>query len=152
MPHIHDLYDYVVSVFIVRRDRVFLAYHRKYREWLPVGGHIELHEDPLQALRHEVREECGLKVRLLSRAPRISHPGVKPLPAPEFVDVHHITRRHRHIAFIYIARALTGRVRLERREFIRYAWLSKKDLAARRYNLTRSIRFYCEQALERCAR
>ncbi len=46
MPHIHELYDFVVSAFIVHRGRVLLIYHKKYDEWLPIGGHVELDEDP----------------------------------------------------------------------------------------------------------
>lgn len=151
MPHIHELYDFVVSVFIVRRGRALLAYHKKYNEWLPVGGHIELDEDPMQALAKEVREECGLKLRLFAQAPKIAHRGVKPLPAPDYLDVHKIKGKHKHIALIYFARALNDEVRLEEREFREYAWLSKKELGLKKYKLTRSIRFYCERALERDA-
>lgn len=151
MPHIHALYDFVVSVFIVRRGRTLLAYHKKYNEWLPVGGHIELDEDPLQALWKEVREECGLKIRLFAQAPNVKHAGVKPLPAPDFLDVHRIKGKHKHIALIYLARAAAGRVKLEKREFREYAWLSREDLDKKKYKLTRSIRFYCEEALKRDA-
>ena len=91
MPHIHKLYDFVVTVFIVNRGRVLLIDHKKYDEWLPIGGHIELDEDPEMALIREIQEECGLKVRLLAGKPDIAHPGVKPIPTPSFVDVHRIT-------------------------------------------------------------
>ena len=152
MPHLHRLYDFVISVFIVRRRKILLVYHRKYREWLPIGGHIELNEDPEQALFREIREECGLKVRLLSKAPAIAHPGVKPLPTPEYVDAHRIKGVHRHVAFVYFATAVSPRVRLHEREHKCFRWFSERELVRPEYAITRSIRFYCRRALRKAGR
>ncbi|HTL69705.1 MAG TPA: NUDIX domain-containing protein [Candidatus Eisenbacteria bacterium] len=164
MPHIHERYDFVVSAFIVHRGKVLLVYHNSYDEWLPIGGHIELDEDPEEALYREIREECGLKVRVLaSRRPRIAHRGVKPLPTPDFMDVHcahggrcsasvHRKNRHRHIAFVYFGTAAGDRVKLHAREHREYRWLSRADLGRPEFRLTRSIRFYCREALKRAAR
>lgn len=148
-PHIHDLFDFVVSVFIVHRDRVLLVHHKRYDEWLPIGGHIELDEDPEQALFREIREECGLNVRLLASKPAISHRGVKAILTPEFVDVHQIDRRHKHIAFVYFGVSSHTRVRLHEREHKTFAWLSRAELKQPRYRLSKSILFYCEQALRK---
>ena len=148
MPHIHEIYDFVVSIFIVRRRRVLLIYHKRYSEWLPIGGHIELDEDPDQALRRDIREECGLKVKILSSAPKIAHPGVKPLLTPAYLDNHRIAGKHRHVAFIYFGTAVSDRVRLCEREHREFRWLSEKDLKDPQYKLTRSIEFYCRQALK----
>ena len=160
MSHIHALYDFVVSVFIVypstrkggvHQKRVLLVYHKKYREWLPIGGHIELDEDPEQALYREIKEESGMRVRILTKAPSIAHDGVKPIPTPSFVDAHKISRTHKHVAFIYFGVSKSAKVRLHTREHREYRWFRKKDLLDRRFGLTRSIRFYCREALKRAA-
>lgn len=148
MPHIHPLYDFVVSVFIVCGGRVLLIDHKKYDEWLPIGGHIELDEDPKEALYREIQEECGLPVRILSRAPAIGHPDVRPLPSPHFMDVHKISGRHWHIALIYVGVSASDRVILHEREHRSFRWFRQEELGRRRWRLTRSIRFYCRQALE----
>ena len=152
MPHLHDLYDFVVSVFIVRKEKILLVYHKRYNEWLPIGGHIELDEDPEEALYREIKEECGLKVRILSRAPAIRHAGVKPIPTPDFVDVHRITDRHKHIAFIYFAVSDRGEVKLHECEHREYRWVGRHELRDKKLNLTKSIYFYCLQALEKTRR
>ncbi len=152
MPHIHELYDFVVSVFIVRRGRVLLIHHKRYDEWLPIGGHVELDEDPEEALYREIREECGLKVRVLAEKPPIAHRGVKPLLTPSYVDAHQISDTHRHVAFVYFATAASDRVKLCEREHHEYRWVSRADLGKRELRLTRSIKFYCLRALERAAR
>ena len=150
MPHIHKHIDFVTSAFIVRRARVLLIFHKKYREWLPIGGHIELDEDPEQALYREIKEECGLKVTILSKSPRIHHPGVKPLPNPDYMDIHHIGGKHRHIALVYFGTSKSDRVKLHTREHREFRWFQRSELKDPRYKIIRSIRFYCEKALEAC--
>jgi 8-oxo-dGTP pyrophosphatase MutT (NUDIX family) len=151
MPHIHELYDFVISVFIVHRKKVLLIHHKKYREWLPIGGHVELDEDPEKALYREIREECGLDVRILAEKPKIGHRGVWPLPTPSYMDVHRIGRGHKHIAFVYFGVASHGRAKLHEREHSEFHWFSKDELKEARPKLTRSIRFYCLQALKAAA-
>jgi len=64
MPHIHDLIDFIVNVYIVHEGKVLFIQHKKLNKWLPVGGHIELNEDPDQAIFREVKEECGLEIEI----------------------------------------------------------------------------------------
>lgn len=148
MPHIHELYDFVVSVFIVHQNKVLLINHKKYKEWLPIGGHIELNEDPEEALYREIKEECGLKVRILAHTPPIAHRGVKPLPTPSFVDAHRISDTHKHVAFIYFGTSKSSRVKLHEREHLEFGWFSKKDLKSSKLKLIRSIYFYSCEALK----
>ena len=152
MPHIHELYDFVVSVFIVHKNKVLLVYHKKYSEWLPIGGHIELDEDPEEALYREIREECGLKVRILAEAPNIGHRGVKPIPTPSFVDAHRISSKHKHVAFVYFGVSSTDRVKLHVKEHREFRWVSKEELRNPELKLTRSIYFYCLEALKKASR
>ena len=152
MPHIHDLYDFVVSAFIIYKGKVLLIYHKKYHEWLPIGGHIELDEDPQEALYREIKEECGLKVQILAPTPNIRHRGVKPLPTPSFVDAHKIDARHKHIAFVYFGISSTDQVKLHEREHREFRWLSNKELRDPKLKLTRSIYFYCMEALKKSSR
>ena len=57
MAHIHEKIDFVSTAIIVHRDKVLLVHHRGLKLWLPVGGHIELDEDPEEALFREIKEE-----------------------------------------------------------------------------------------------
>jgi 8-oxo-dGTP pyrophosphatase MutT (NUDIX family) len=59
MAHIHEKIDFTVDVFVVYRNKVLLRMHEKYHQWLAVGGHVELDEDPNQAALREVLEELG---------------------------------------------------------------------------------------------
>jgi 8-oxo-dGTP pyrophosphatase MutT (NUDIX family) len=61
--------DLTVEAFVVYEHRVLLIDHTQLQTWLPVGGHIELDEEPEQALFREIREERGLEGDLWSQKP-----------------------------------------------------------------------------------
>ena len=64
MAHIHEKIDFTVAIFVVHERKVLVVHHRKLDQWLPLGGHIELEEDPEQAALREAEEESGLEVEL----------------------------------------------------------------------------------------
>ena len=104
VPHIHDKIDFTVAIFIVHDGQVLLIHHRELNKWLPVGGHIELDEDPEAAALREAREESGLEVELAGERPPTTGGGTRGLIAPRFLDIHYINPTHEHIGMIYWAR------------------------------------------------
>src|SRR3954451_2854561 len=105
MAHIHEKIDFTVAIFVVHNSKVLVIHHRKLGKWLPLGGHIELDEDPEQALFREIREESGLEVDILSQKPAQQFEGKKFLYPPVYLDVHPITPTHHHIGLVYFATA-----------------------------------------------
>jgi 8-oxo-dGTP pyrophosphatase MutT (NUDIX family) len=148
MPHIHEKYDFVITVFIVYDDKVLLVNHPCYNKWLPMGGHIELDEDPEQALYREIKEETGLDVQILSTKPNVSSPGTKFILTPNFVDVHEANLPHRHIGLTYFAKATNNKHVLSD-EHTDIDWLSETDLEKPEYDLSEAVKFYCRQAIQK---
>src|SRR5262249_43279030 len=111
MAHIHEKIDFTVSLFVVSEKKVLLVLHRKLKRWLPLGGHIELDEDPEAAALREAKEESGLDVELLGERPPTTEFGTRALLAPRFLDIHRITDTHEHIGMIYWARPIGGELR-----------------------------------------
>lgn len=147
MPHINELFDFVISVFIVHDDRVLLVHHPKYDKWLPMGGHIELDEDVEDALFREIREETGLEVEVLSTKPDVDTNDTKFLLVPSFMDVHEANPPHKHIALVYFARAKDSKHQLSS-EHSDINWLSEDDLELPKYGLSKSVIFYCREAIK----
>lgn len=147
MAHIHEKVDFTVSLFVVQDNRVLLVHHRKLNHWLPVGGHIELDEDPEMAAHREAREESGLEVELLGERPPTTGNGTRALIAPRFLDIHRITDQHEHIGLIYWARPTRGKVTLSPTEHYDIRWCSFEDLASLHPPLSPAIDWYCRQAL-----
>lgn len=149
MPHIHDKIDFTVAIFVVHQHRVLLVHHRALDKWLPLGGHIELDEDPEQAALREAREESGLDIELLGERPPTTEVGTRALLAPRFLDIHRISPTHEHIGMIYFARprqaASTLQLAADEHHAIR--WCTSAELQTLSPPLSGAVRWYCEQAL-----
>lgn len=146
MPHLHYRYDFVVSIFIVYHEQVLMVHHPRYNKWLPIGGHIELNEDPEQALYREIEEECGLKVEVLGCKPKFEPNDARSILPAQYIEVHEANLPHEHIALIYFARAKSDKFILSN-EHTDMKWLRDLDLDKAEYGLSKSVRFYCRQAL-----
>jgi 8-oxo-dGTP pyrophosphatase MutT (NUDIX family) len=147
MPHIHDKIDFTVAIFVVHEGRVLVIHHRKLDRWLPLGGHIELEEDPEQAALRETREESGLDVELLGERPPTTGPGTRALIGPRYLDIHRISDTHEHIGMIYFARPKGGRVTLAQAEHHDIRWCGAEQLDALQPPMSDAVKWYCHAAL-----
>jgi 8-oxo-dGTP pyrophosphatase MutT (NUDIX family) len=165
MAHIHEKIDFTVAIFVVHDGKVLLIHHRKLDKWLPLGGHIELDEDPEQAALRETKEESGLDVELLGERPPTTSPGTRALIAPRFLDIHRINATHEHIGMIYWARpAAEPRRRvasddqqvvpttLAAAEHHDIRWCNAAELDRLVPPMTDAIKWYCRRAIEEISR
>jgi 8-oxo-dGTP pyrophosphatase MutT (NUDIX family) len=99
MAHIHTGvgdHDLTASAFIIRTDfdepKIMLHMHRKLHRYMQFGGHVELHENPWQAVKHEVQEESGYEIsqlKLLQPIERIKSLKAAALhPQPICINTH----------------------------------------------------------------
>ncbi len=114
VAHIHELYDFTVSFFILHPTdkKICLHFHRKLGFWNQLGGHIELDEQPIDAVNRELAEEAGLLPEQYEIVE--THAGPKPrnavaIPAPFSVIIYNYGNDsvHKHIDMPYIIQAKT---------------------------------------------
>ena len=148
MAHIHEKIDFTVAIFVVAQKRVLLILHRKLNKWLPLGGHIELDEDPEMGALREAKEESGLEVELIGERPPTTGPGTRALIAPRFLDIHRISDSHEHIGMIYWARPKSGSLALAAEEHHDIRWCSAEDLEALQPAMSDAVKWYCLKAIE----
>ncbi len=152
MSHIHKEIDFITGAIIVHQDKVLLCDHIARKNWLPLGGHIELTEDPEEALFREIREESGLHRRnltILTSKPSRRDKGVKFLFAPNFLDIHEFSDTHKHIGLMYFLASNTDSVRLNKDEHHRIRWFGEDELDDKKYNISPHIKFYSLEALKK---
>lgn len=153
MAHIHEKIDFTVAIFVVHDGKILLIHHRKLDQWLPLGGHIELDEDPEQAALREAKEESGLDVELLGERPPTTGPGTRALIAPRFLDIHRITDTHEHIGMIYWARpkgsggASAANPALAAGEHHDIRWCSADELDKLQPPMSDAVKWYCRAAI-----
>lgn len=166
MAHIHEKIDFTVAIFVVHDKKILLIHHRKLDKWLPLGGHIELDEDPEIAAFREAKEESGLEVELIGERPPTTSPGTRALIAPRFLDIHRITATHEHIGMIYWARPKTATkasrlfaddethgqaacaTTLAAEEHYDIRWCSADDLDTLQPEMSEAVKWYCRKAIE----
>ena len=147
VAHIHEKIDFTVAIFVVHAGKVLLIHHRNLDRWLPLGGHIELDEDPEQAAVREAKEESGLDVELLGERPPTTEPGTRALIAPRYLDIHRINPTHEHIGLIYWARPKGGTVTLAPAEHHAIRWCAGEDLDQLRPPMSNAVKWYCREAI-----
>ena len=156
MAHIHEKIDFTVAIFVVHDGKILLIHHRQLNHWLPLGGHIELDEDPEQAALREAKEESGLEVELLGERPPTTGPGTRALIAPRFLDIHRITATHEHIGMIYWARPKNdGAHGVTRPALLALAadehhdirWCSAEELDRLQPLMSDAVKWYCRAAI-----
>ena len=148
MAHIHERWDFTVAIFVVHDGRVLLIHHRKLDKWLPLGGHIELDEDPEQAALREAKEESGWEVEHLGERPPTTEPGTRALIAPRFLDIHRISDTHEHIGMIYWARPKKGgTTTLAIEEHLDIRWCSSAELDTLQPAMSKAVKWYCRTAI-----
>lgn len=56
---------WVTTIFLVNKDnKVLLTWNKNIQTWIPVGGHVDQGETPMEAIRREVEEETGFGFEL----------------------------------------------------------------------------------------
>lgn len=108
--------EFTATVYIFQEDKVLLIAHKKFRKWLPPGGHLEEDETPPEAARREVLEETGLEIAFIHQenlwinawnAGSIERPYMCLLAN---IPAYHDKPPHQHIDMIYIGRPVGGAV------------------------------------------
>lgn len=117
MSHIHTepgQHDLTACAYIVRTDlpepALLLHQHRTLNKWLQFGGHVELNENPWQAVLREIREESGYEpaqLKLLQPdIPLITLSGATSHPWPVSLNTHRfgtLDHYHNDIAYAFTA-------------------------------------------------
>jgi 8-oxo-dGTP pyrophosphatase MutT (NUDIX family) len=151
MPHIHDLIDFTVAAYIVNNGKVALVNHLQLKRWMPVGGHIELNEDPEEALFREIKEETGIdknELTVLSSKPEIVSDGTKFLFTPSFLDIHKITDTHRHVGITYLLASKTDKLILAADEHKGLRWFNPEELESKKFDISPAVKFYASESIK----
>lgn len=146
VAHIHEKIDFTASVYIVRENKVLLLKHKLLGIWLPPGGHIELDEDPNEAVVREAKEETGLDITLVGEKRSYNSPyKARELVPPRFLSRHFFdkTGTHEHVDMAYFAHADSGTVRPEI-EGGEIRWFTREEIEHNDLNIVEDV---CNHAL-----
>ena len=125
------------TVFVVFKNRIFLHWHNKVKEWLPPGGHIELNENPIETAIRETIEELGIEIQIVNRKANLfKFDDVDSIPSPETILLEEVVDqtkgKHIHIDMIYYVKPIEDNIN------IKEGWIlvDKKSLLDKKEFLT----------------
>lgn len=150
MAHIHEKIDFTASVCIVYQDKVLFQKHKKLGIWLVPGGHIELDEDPNEAVIREAKEETGLDIELVGEGRAYDTPyRSRDLVMPRFLNRHFFDTdgKHEHIDLRFFARAHTDAVQPGDGEG-EVRWMTKEDLDDESFGIVPDVKAHALAALK----
>jgi 8-oxo-dGTP pyrophosphatase MutT (NUDIX family) len=123
---------FTVTGFVVDGDHTLLHWHKKLRIWLPPGGHIDVNEDPVQAVLREVREETGIVAEIVPSRPAFAFTNVAALPPPISIIVADVEvdgpHPHQHIDMSYVVRPVADAPRGDAEEDHGFIWVAEGQL------------------------
>lgn len=113
---------FTVSVYIVSLisgvKKILLHKHKKLNIWLPVGGHIDFGETPIDAAIREAKEESDLDIEITTP--------VTPIVLMEHtIPEYNGKSLHKHLDSVYIATTNHPEKTKMNEEF---GWFSKEEL------------------------
>ena len=84
--------------------KILLHKHKKFGELYPLGGHIESHELPHEAVLREIYEESGVRAQLAyENGKKIQESDDFFLPSPAFLLHENVKDPVQNLDFVYIA-------------------------------------------------
>jgi 8-oxo-dGTP pyrophosphatase MutT (NUDIX family) len=112
--------------------KTLLIHHRKYDKWMPPGGHLEGHENPVEAAIRETREETGLDISWVFGEPIALDATARHIRRPDYfleedVPQHGSQPSHVHLDQIYVVRLPEQPPRLNKAESHDIGWFTLED-------------------------
>ncbi len=102
--------EHVATAIIVEDNKMLLVHHKKLNLWLPPGGHIEEGELPSECVVREVKEETGLDVETINKAPTTVSDHAMQFPSADWTQLEDIQGTHCHYDFIYRCKVNGGKL------------------------------------------
>lgn len=154
MSHIHtelNQHDTTVSFYVVRlggdEPLVLVHLHRKLKKLMQLGGHIELLENPWQAIAHEIVEESGFsldELRVLQpfgTTPSVRGAVVHPVPAVLLTFKNSANHFHTDLSYAFVTDQLPTSLPLDgESEDLRWLSLSEYDAALEKGEAIEDVR------------
>ena len=103
---------FTATGYLIWDRGVFLHRHPKIGLWLPPGGHVEINEDPVEAVLREIKEETGLVASICEEPPfeNMNFDYPIPITPPRHILEEHIDDPivgfHHHIDMIYYCKPI----------------------------------------------
>jgi 8-oxo-dGTP pyrophosphatase MutT (NUDIX family) len=139
---------WVTTIFLVNSEKkVLLTWNKNLQTWIPVGGHIDLGETPMDAITREVKEETGIDFEFVHDRESLRDGDVDVMP---LYRVHLDYPKHHgtHMNFVFIGKCKDyDKDKMETDEQEKLRWFSEEELI--REEMLENVRNSSLEAIKR---
>jgi 8-oxo-dGTP pyrophosphatase MutT (NUDIX family) len=129
------LRQFTATCYVIQDDKVLLIYHKKFKKWLPPGGHIDPNETPPQAAKREVLEETGIEIEFFRQENiLISESYARSIERPYLCMLQDIPAykdqpAHQHMDMVFLGYPVGGKLIENEEETQGLKWFSQEELS-----------------------
>ncbi len=137
---------WVTTVYLVNKEnKVLLNWNKNLQTWIPVGGHIDKGEFPMEAIRREVEEETGFDFDFYGNSYKLD--GTVEIIKFHRFQIEEVPHHGHHMNFIFfgVCNNHDSSV-IETDEGEKLRWFSKKEIL--KEPILDSVRTCCLSALK----
>lgn len=128
---------WVTTIYLVNpRGKVLLTWNKSLQTWIPVGGHIEPGENPIEAITREVKEETALKE--FDFIPKNKNYEEAALTGAR-VQIEKVKHHNQHINIVFYGKCNSPIKNNATDENEKLRWFSLKELKENRKEFMRSV-------------
>jgi 8-oxo-dGTP pyrophosphatase MutT (NUDIX family) len=115
----------LTNAFIFHEQKLLFVFHKKLQKWMHVGGHAEEGEYFDESLFREIKEETGLKVKILNQEKKISE---YELAIPFFIRTGD-DKKNSELYVDYVCEVEGNpKIVLQKEELLDYKWITEKEI------------------------
>lgn len=126
--------QFTATCYILNEEKILLIFHRKFKKWMPPGGHLEPNETPAECAVREALEETGLHVEIFSDdLIEVDNSNAVSIPRPFLCMIEEIPPykdqpAHQHVDSLYVGRPVGGEESAHEEETEGMHWFTKEEL------------------------
>jgi 8-oxo-dGTP pyrophosphatase MutT (NUDIX family) len=139
---------WVTTIFLVNSEKkVLLTWNKNVQTWIPVGGHIDPGETPMDAITREVKEETGIDFEFVHDRKSLRDGDVDVMPLYR-VHLDYPPHHGMHMNFVFIGKCKNFDKNLnETDEQEKLRWFSEEEL--KKEKMLENIRNSSLEAIKR---
>lgn len=135
---------WVTAIYLTKKNKVLLSWNKNMNTWIPVGGHIEPGENPVEALRREVKEETGCEFTLLGAQNDYGHAQIL---ENAIIQIEKVPHHGEHINTLLFGE-ITAETTEETDEGEKLKWFSLEELEKEKPKMLTNVYEQAKKALE----
>jgi 8-oxo-dGTP pyrophosphatase MutT (NUDIX family) len=139
---------WVTTIYLVNKEHnVLLTLNKALNIWTPVGGHMDVGENPEESMKREVAEELGVEFEFYNPHEKEKVGNANFIRAVH-VQRHPVSHHKEHMAFVFFGKCTNWNEKQATDEDEKLKWFSEKEILDEN-GMEESIKYEALMALKK---